>query len=798
MKRQLPLFLFMIALGALAFFSLKRVKFSANVFELLPPDLVEVRGMDWLNSYFSRDGQLIVTVETDDPLATEEISSRLAADLRTQEQLVSAVFEEMPLDRLALEGGSLLAWMWWNAPPQDVAQLAGRLQPRASEAVIGQTLEALADGLIDETTMIRSYDPLGISQLPGFLDSGASEADAMSNESGTYRLFYLEGAGVDFSDYRSAAVWLDQMKAHIAEWRSREAINEDVKIGLTGTPAFMAEVGKEMERDMTISVMATMALISLLFWIMHRQTQPLGWLIASLFLVLIVALNIGGLLYGDLSVMSAGFAAILMGLAVDYAIVLYREAINDGIQRPSLLRAKVGSAIAWAAVTTAAVFLSLNFSSLPGIAEMGNLVAIGIAIGALIMLYGYAWVAAKFAGEHRPLKEIEIPVAPRRRRPQLIIAIICGLTIPVLAAYSIYTKAFPRLEAEFHPFRIRSSPSMEAWQAMQAHLRGEETSVPMVITGDSMESLLQHVDAASTRLATATESGLLHRTMLPQGFLPIPSHQQANAETLRPIVADGDRLLDEIRAAGFSDEGVALTEEVLQIWSTSLADLDAGQSYSLPHGRFAEWSVARLFQRKADNDLAALGSVRPTDAKSQEWISAICDEHSAVASMGSLGRSLNQRINQDMKRVFLPMIGILSIMLAIVFRSWRDWLLAMFSLAFAACAMVILTLWTPLSWNSFNICGLPLLFGTGLDFGIHMIFALRRSGGRLAEVRRGIAKALLFCGVSSAIGFGSMGFASAHGLATLGQICAAGILVNMIVAVWLMPYWYRAIHGVRE
>ena len=144
------------------------------------------------------------------------------------------------------------------------------------------------------------------------------------------------------------------------------------------------------------------------------------------------------------------------------------------------------------------------------------------------------------------------------------------------------------------------------------------------------------------------------------------------------------------------------------------------------------------------------------------------------------------------------MIGILSLMLILVFRSWRDLLLGLFCLLFVAAVMILATIWTPMSWNSFNICGLPLLFGTGLDFAIHMILALRRNGGDVAAARRGIGKALIFCGTSSAIGFGSLATASAYGLASLGLVCAVGILVNMLVAVFLLPRWYRWVHRLQD
>ncbi|MDF1815560.1 MAG: MMPL family transporter [Verrucomicrobiales bacterium] len=789
--RQLPLFVFMALLGAMAWFSLTRVQFSASLYELLPQDLPEVRGMDWLNRYFSRDGQLIVTVSSPDPGVTRETSRLLVEKLRHSPDLISIVHEEMALDRIAMEGGGMLAWLWLNADPQEVEKLSDRLSGESSAQTVAESMEIITEGFFDGETIIRSYDPLALSRLPDSLrEMDASEADAMTSPDGKFRLFYVEGSGVDFSDYRAAAVWLDQMKELVAGWKRENDIPQSTRIGLTGTPAFMAEVGTEMERDMTLSVMATMALISLLFWIMHRQSRPLGWLIATLFFILILTVNLGGLLFGNLSVMSAGFAAILLGLAVDYGIVLYREAMN-GAKTSAELRRKVGPAILWAATTTSVVFLSLNFSSLPGIAEMGNLVAIGIAIGAGMMIWGFSEIAVSFAAGARHNRKAEAKPVPARTR----IAIIATLAIPILAGISIFVKEIPHLEAQFHPFRIRSSPSMKAWQEMQSSLRGRENSIPVVITGDSIGELQERTADLGRKLEEARLNGDIERFMLPPGILPDPTHQKRNVEELEKVVSEKERLLKEIDEAGFSDEGKTLTREVLETWEVAIHDIDKGEPFAMPRGDFAEWTVGRLFYR-GDDGFAALGSVKPSNPGERAWIVATFDQHTAIASLGALGTALNERIGKDIRTVFLPMILVLTLMLFIVFRSWKDWLIAVFSLIFSGCALVALTLWTPLSWNSFNICGLPLLFGTGLDFGIHMIFALRRSGGDLHVVKNGISKALLFCGTSSAIGFGSLAFASAHGLASLGQICAAGLLINMVVAVWLLPRWYRMIHRI--
>lgn len=792
---RIPPILVLTVIGAIAAFSVMRVHFSANLYEMMPADLPEVRGMDSLNRYFSRDGQLIVTVKADESFAAGEAITDLSSHLTEHDELVSEVFRELTLTELVTDGGGLLAWLWLNAPEGKIEALGERLAAGRSAAEIAGAMEAVQSGFFDQDVVIKSYDPLGISRL-GDLLGGGTGPDPMSSGDGTFQVMYVEGNGVDFSDYRDAAKWLEKMKEVVAAWESEwseaHAGEKPVVVGLTGTPAFMAEVGAKMERDMSLSVFSTMILIALLFWIMHRQSKPLSWIISAMLAILAITLTLGGILFGDLSVMSAGFAAILMGLAVDYGIVIYQEAMDSGGDARTL-RKNVGPSIFWAAATTAAVFLSLNLSSLPGLAEMGNLVAMGVAVGALVMLYGFAPIAVSFVRETTPAPErLNLTGSGFTRRSAGLFAWL----VPLLALVSIFVKEMPGLELNFHPFRIRESPSMISWQTLQKELRGRENAVPTVITGKSLPELIQNLEAAESRIDTALASGLLSDAVLPTVFIPHPENQKRNAVLVRQWLGEKDRLLSEIGSAGFSNEGTALTATTFAAWNTYLAELEE-KPYAAPVGKLAAWSIDRLFANK-DGTYAALATVKPAQPLDRAWVTAVSNENTAVASLGSLGTALNERIRGDVVRVFLPMIGILSLMLILVFRSWRDLLLGLFCLLFVAAVMVLATIWTPMSWNSFNICGLPLLFGTGLDFAIHMILALRRNGGDVAAARRGIGKALIFCGTSSAIGFGSLATASAYGLASLGLVCAVGILVNMLVAVFLLPRWYRWVHRLQD
>ncbi len=793
MKRVLPAAI-VILISVMAVLAIVRVRFSSDVFELLPQDLPEARGLEQISRYFSRDAQLIITLDGRSARAVSEATASLASTLSQQKVFIADVFREVDMERIVAEGGPLVAWAWFNGSPERLALLESRLVSPQSRETLEESLEEINDAFDTESALLRSYDPLQLSQFGSNPEGeGAPSLDPMRSSSGKFEILYVEGSGVDFSDYREVRGWLDKVQIlasqWLKEWNGKGAKDMEVEVGYTGTPAFMSEVGAGMERDMTISVLLTLVLISALFFLVHRQVTPLIWLLAAMMGILAITLTIAELALGELSVISVGFAAILMGLSVDYAIVLYREALgNPG--SPRTLRRAVGPGIAWAAVTTAAVFLSLNLSSLPGLAELGNLVALGILVGALVMLFGFAPVAVQFAGKRSRGSARDWVPSSMRKGAAGVLAVL----VPLAAICSALMIEKPVIEAEFHPFRMKESPALIAWNEMREKLHGESQTTPAVITAANFGELHTQLQAFKQRSSKAQEAGLIESVILPDSWVPHPEYQRRNAKLLRALIKEGPRLLSEIDEAGFTKEGMDLTREVINSWTHYLDQYDGKQPVR-PAGSLAKWTVDQIVTESEDV-VAAVVALTPVNPREREWVTAICDDHSNVASLPSLGTALNERIGEDLWKIFVPMLVLLTAVLALVYRSWRDLFLTLLALLFGGSVIVILTVWTPLSWNSFNVCGIPLLFGIGLDFSIHMLFALRRSGGDIGAVRKRMGKAVAFCGLSSAVGFGSLATASADGLSSLGIVCAIGILANTFVAVILLPSWYCLVHPV--
>jgi predicted RND superfamily exporter protein len=160
-----------------------------------------------------------------------------------------------------------------------------------------------------------------------------------------------------------------------------------------------------------------------------------------------------------------------------------------------------------------------------------------------------------------------------------------------------------------------------------------------------------------------------------------------------------------------------------------------------------------------------------------------------------LSESLLEIMERDLRKVLLPMGAVLLLILGAAFRRFDEVVLSLATLGFSVlCLMGVMALlnW---SWNLMNVMALPLLFGAGVDYSIHIQFALRRYHGNVSQVRQTVGRAIVLCGISTASGFGTLGFATNAGLSSLGRVCAVGIAISMLVSVFLLPVWWRTVRG---
>lgn len=785
----------MLALG------IARLRFDTEILNLLPEKLSVAQGLKIYQQNFSDARELIITVEAPNADEAETAARSLAGVLRAETNLVADVMWQPAWLERPAQAAELVAALWLNQPPEVIRELTNRLATANLENVLTAAREELATSLSPNEIAVRGYDPFGLLRLPesvsGAVPAVGTGEELFASSDGKFRLLFVE-ARPDIVSYRACRAWMAEIRRVIAQAQQTGAVSPQVQLHFTGRPVFVTEIAGGMENDMAGSAGGTLAIIGILFWLTHRRIRPLLWLLVVLVLVLAATTAVGGLFFGMINVVSMGFASILLGLAEDFGIVIYQESRSHPELNTKALRHEVAPGIFWSAVTTAGAFLVLNLSVLPGLRQLGSLVAIGIILGAVVMLFAYLPVLLRL----RRKRDLATPdgvdekfllFATRRLLPTSVVWIASVLLL--FASIAVLWRNGPQFDHSPNVLKPRRSEAYDTLEQIKARFGGAQEPLWVLIPGRDETEVLRRLSQVSAVLSQAKSNQLIADVTLPTPLWPRPENQQANRADIRGLLAQREQFRSAATNAGFATNSLLVTESIFGCWTRAVAST----SVFWPTNQASHWILSKVVARTA-NGFLALGLVHPaTDASAAkklaaEWPAELEREGIILSGWELLGSMVFELVVREMPRVVVPIFLLVVISLWLAFRRIREVTLSLLTLAFAG-----VLLWAAMGllrweWNILNLMAIPLLLGMGVDFSIHIQLALRRYAGDLLAVRRSVGRALLLAGATTATGFGSLAFSTNTGMASLGKVCALGIILALVVAVYLLPVWWRTLN----
>lgn len=790
-----------LALLGLLCVGVVRLRFDVEVLNLLPAGSRAVEGLKLYQQNFSTAGELIVTVRAPDAEGAEAAAERLAETLRARVGSAADIFWQPPWMERPGAGAELAAYAWLNQPPDVFGALTNRLLgPKAVETALA-TRDRLATSLSPGDLARAGRDPFNLLESPATQAEGSlfENPDALfASPDGTFRLVFVQSR-LDLAGYDACEAWLDTIKAGVQAARADGAIPREVVIRYTGRPAFVAEIAGGMQRDITSSIIGTLLIVVALFYWAHRSWRPLLWLVAMLTMILSATLALAGLLLGTLNVVSAGFAAILLGLAGDYALILFQEHRATPEEPVAEIRRRAGPGIIWSAVTTSGAFLVLTACGLPGLAQLGTLVAVGIAVAAVGMLYAYLppLVKTEQAVNARPSFVVHAP----GKLPLFPAKLAWALTILLLVAAALLNWWRPPvLDHSPDPLRPRRSPAYVALEEIRKEMAAGADPYWLIVAGADEQEVAERLEQTLPTLDQARGTGDISDFTLPAELWPRPNFQAANRPALQLILAAQEEMRQAARTAGFTPEAFELTDAMLATWRSALES----PTVFWPTNDVSRW-VFDKFATRTDRQCLALGLVYPPEApvggahppssSSPGWIQSLPQQEVWVASWTLLGQAVLEVVERDLWRVLLPMALIMATTLCFAFHRLPECLLSLATLGVSGAGLLAVMSAAGWSWNLLNLMAIPLLLGVGIDYTLHVQLALRRHGGDVVAVRRTIGRALLLCAGTTVAGFGSLAWSSNAGLASLGKVCATGIGITFFIAVYLLPSWWQRLAG---
>jgi predicted exporter len=160
--------------------------------------------------------------------------------------------------------------------------------------------------------------------------------------------------------------------------------------------------------------------------------------------------------------------------------------------------------------------------------------------------------------------------------------------------------------------------------------------------------------------------------------------------------------------------------------------------------------------------------------------------HPEVAGIVPAWREMLRQILADMPRL-LAVIGVCVVALVLFgLRSLKGTLLSLAPLGVGLALLLGGLGATGTDLNFVSVLSLPLLLGTGIDYGVHLYERIRHDGA-LGPALAHSGKALILSALTTMIGFGSLMLSVHRGVFGLGLVTSLGILLCLLATLVLLP-----------
>lgn len=837
----------LLAVASIAF-TMYGLEFRSDRSELVDPALSWNRRFLEYKENFSRWDSLLVCFgpeESDPPL--DELTRVIAERLELDDRITAAdagFFESQADPRLFIlapeaEFTTILERL-----------RVGRKIASAEHANHALTLalsrlasENDGPGTLDELRLL--LDPY-LGALRGeaidfkFVEPAHSNWRPLTSASGLLYFIQVEftSAGNGLAGVSDNLHWL---RGKVAEILRERGIDE-LDWGVTGIPAIEADETVQSIRDSTLaSVVAFIAITVLMLVVFRGITVPL---LAAGSLLIGMSWSFGWLMLtvGHLQLLSVVFSVILLGLGIDFALHLVSrlELVQDEhTDLPSAIARVyrgIGPGMITGAVTTAAAMFATGFTKFKGMAEMGIIAGGGILLCLIAMLCVFPAALAltgrwKRIIRHRPGGEEahfahgRLDVVDRHPRSTLM-AVAVMIILLLLAARdvsydpNVLNLHPPGIESVQWEKRLVEDDARSIWSALISTTAAKAPTLTRrlreldtVSSVGGMGILFPQDLEARRRLVDSLRRDVLPSVSVAPGMATLRTQlatvrlglaQRRDSESAATVAQLQD-VLDDIDAAlqtsrTFDAATGELHFETLNAsFLTARSDLadqlqralttDPIEASDLPEFLRAQWIgedgawLLRVYPRADEQGRSILHPDRLG-----AFVESIRNiEPNVIGPPVQIYESTILIIDSYIQAVIYALLAIF-ILLLLDFRSLADSVCSMIPVAIGFLGMFALMSLSGTSLNFANIIAMPMIFGIGVDSGVHMVHRWRvepygRPAGLSGATGRGITLTML----TTMIGFGCMMLAEHRGIRSLGIAMLAGLGVTLLACYVVLP-----------
>jgi len=425
-----------------------------------------------------------------------------------------------------------------------LAPSEGAFEPAALRRGMEEVLDGLRSSLSGVMARLGFADPTGVflATVRGWLGGSTvtmRDGAWFAGGDGPPRALMVarsRAAGTDVEGQRAAA---DAVRAAFAA-----ASPGGTRLLLSGPGVFAASAAASVKADVErVAVLSGALLLGFLVWRYRSGAMLLATAVPLLAGTIAGAVAVA-LVFGRVQGAALGFGATMLGVAVDYPILLLTARRSSESMTEAARR--IWPTLRLAAAAAALGLVAMMASGFPGLAQLGLFGAAGLLAAVAVT----RWVLPRLLpGEAVTARPLPAPLAragaAARGRPGLAAGIVA------LAAGWLLIAGPPRWEDDI----ARLSPVPRAEQELDAALRAQlgapDVRLLLALRGDSAEAVLRASERAAAALAPLVADGRLAAADLPSRYLPSRATQEARRAAIPPRDALAARIEEASRGLPF-------------------------------------------------------------------------------------------------------------------------------------------------------------------------------------------------------------------------------------------------------
>jgi len=536
-----------------------------------------------------------------------------------------------------------------------------------------------------------------------------------------------------------------------------------------------------IEKDLNTGTIVALVLMVAYLLLHFRRVGAVALIMIPLVMGLSWVFGFAAIVYAQLNILTGFIGAILLGLGVDHGIYLLgrfreqwqgRDAAEDAIR---IAFGNTGRAVLIAAFTTAVGFAGLGMSEFRAFREFGVIAALGlllVVVAYLTCMPALLAVAVRMGWQPRSAKAVQQSLYARllAKRP--------GLLLTVFTAFLVFSMPWvSKLEfnTNFRALTAANLPSFQLDSVIDGLLGHSQT--PVVVLTENREQS-RFVATTLRERKAASDSSTIHLVATGDDILP---DQQMEKQT---IIQDMRKMIDRLASEKMGPDDRRKVDRMKRLVAAEPFDRQ-----QLPD------ALGRMFfpDRKDVGDFVLVySSVDLSDganvsrfAKEVRGIELPQGGHASAAGEPMILADIFDLVMQEGPPVLIGTVLLIFLtMWVLMGKFWRA-CMALFPAMVSLVATFGLLGLLRIELNYLNIVLIPVLVGTGVDGGVHML----TRGASLDLVNAADRASVPIFGAlaTTALGFGTLLMAHHLGLNSLGSLAVVGLAANLFASLVGLP-----------